>query len=70
MMSPLVVGAALLTPNAVFWEKHGWRGEVTVSDGSATGDIILCAFVATRDEANRMAARALLTAAEGFVDAV
>jgi hypothetical protein len=66
-MLDLVVGAARLIPRVVFWKNYGWRGEVIISDDSL-GDIILCEFVETREEASRMVSRALLKAAAKYAD--
>ncbi len=65
MISPLVVGAALLTPRAVHFKGHGFRGELLIS--AATDDIWIGEIVATREEAWRAAGRELLRVAGQYV---
>jgi hypothetical protein len=57
MMHPQITEKATLIPRVTRWPNHGWRGEVVIcNDGR--GDIIIGEFVATRDEAERLATQA------------
>ena len=57
MIVPQVTPKALLIPRVNYWPKHGWRAEVVIDDGGL-GDIIIGAFVETREEAERLATQA------------
>ena len=64
-VSPLVIGKTLLIPRGQHWPSHGWRAEVVIS-AQGMGDILIDEFVATREEATRMAAKTLLEAAQRY----
>jgi hypothetical protein len=57
MMYPQITEKALLIPRVTHWPQHGWRGDVVIDD-DALGDVIIGAFVATREEAERLATQA------------
>ena len=65
MMIPQVTEKALLIPRVKHWPDHGWRGEVVISDGGL-GDIIIGEFVATREEAERLASQVCYDAAARY----
>jgi len=58
MLCPQITEKALLIPRITHWPQHGaWRYEVVISD-NGPGDIIIGEFVATREEAERLASKA------------
>ena len=65
MMIPQVTEKALLIPRVNYWPDHGWRAEVVVSD-DGPGDIIIGEFVATREEAERLASQAAYDAVSRY----
>jgi hypothetical protein len=66
-IGPLLIGKALLIPRVQHWPKHGWRAEVIIDETGTLGDIVVSEFVETREEARRLAQRAVLKTAERYV---
>ena len=67
-ISPIVIGASIITPRLTYWPEHGHRAEIVFSD-DCLGDIVIGPFFGTLNEAERWSERAMLETAEKYVTA-